>query len=74
MDEDVTKHDVVHEVKVNLEELKDKGEMKIPLIPENHKDEKDKHGELSFKYENKLSEKAKAAIKKEEPAPTKKKE
>lgn len=33
MDEDVSKDDVVHQVKVNLEELKEKGEMKIPLIP-----------------------------------------
>lgn len=33
--------------------------MKIPLIPEKYKDNKDKHGELTFKYENKVAQKNK---------------
>ncbi len=43
--------------------------MTLPLIPEQYKDDKSKHGELYFKYTTKNNiYKAKPAPKKEEPA------
>lgn len=52
----------------NIEELKELGEISIPLIPEKYKNDKSKHGVFSFKYQSKnvaLPEKKVEPVKKE---------
>lgn len=46
----------MYKLEVNLEDFKDEGgEMTLPLIPEQYKDDKSKHGTFSFKYKSKNS-------------------
>lgn len=46
----------MYKLEVNLEDFKDEGgEMTLPLIPEQYKDDKSKHGIFSFKYKSKNS-------------------